>query len=116
MPKVLRPIGHDDRLSVVDHLDELRTRLITAGAFLVVVFAVCFWQNHALLNLVNKPLSRVNASSSHLSGVTRDQVSERHGLSVAQQAAGGLAASTSLAAADRSYFSQLERGLGEAVK
>jgi len=27
MPKVLRPIGHEDRLSIVDHLDELRSRL-----------------------------------------------------------------------------------------
>jgi hypothetical protein len=24
---VLRPIRHEDRLSVIDHLDELRTRL-----------------------------------------------------------------------------------------
>ena len=28
MAKALRPIGHEDRLSMVEHLDELRSRLI----------------------------------------------------------------------------------------
>ncbi len=32
MAKALRPIGHEDRLSIVDHLDELRSRLIVCGA------------------------------------------------------------------------------------
>ena len=31
MAQVLRPIGHEDRLSIVDHLDELRSRLIVCG-------------------------------------------------------------------------------------
>jgi sec-independent protein translocase protein TatC len=54
--KVLRPIGHDDRLSIVDHLDELRSRLVICLIALSVAFAVCFWQNHALLNLLNRAL------------------------------------------------------------
>jgi sec-independent protein translocase protein TatC len=41
--KVLRPIGHEDRLSIVDHLDELRTRLIISGIALVIAFGFCFW-------------------------------------------------------------------------
>jgi sec-independent protein translocase protein TatC len=53
---VLRPIGHEDRLSLVDHLDELRNRLIVCAAVLGVAFAVCLWQNHALLKLINEPL------------------------------------------------------------
>jgi sec-independent protein translocase protein TatC len=57
MPKVLRPIGHEDRLSIVDHLDELRSRLMICGAALVVAFGLCFWQNHTLLNLINRPLA-----------------------------------------------------------
>ncbi len=56
MAKVLRPIGHDDRLSIVDHLDELRSRLFICLAALVVAFGLCFWQNHALLNLLNRAL------------------------------------------------------------
>jgi len=57
MPRTLRPIGPEDRLSLVDHLDELRTRLIICGAVLIVSFGVCFWQNHELLRIINKPLT-----------------------------------------------------------
>ena len=56
MATALKPIGHDDRLTIVDHLDELRTRLMISAATLVVVFAICFWQNHALLDFLNQPL------------------------------------------------------------
>lgn len=52
-----RPISHDARLSVVDHLDELRTRLIVSLIAVAVAFGICFWQNHELLHLVNQPLS-----------------------------------------------------------
>jgi hypothetical protein len=31
MPKRPRLIGHDERLSIVDHLDELRSRLIVCA-------------------------------------------------------------------------------------
>jgi sec-independent protein translocase protein TatC len=41
----------------VDHLDELRTRLMICGAVLVVAFGICFWQNHELLRIINKPLT-----------------------------------------------------------
>jgi sec-independent protein translocase protein TatC len=50
-------VRHDDALSVVDHLDELRTRLIVSLAVLGIAFGFCFWQNHALLNLINTPLA-----------------------------------------------------------
>jgi sec-independent protein translocase protein TatC len=50
-------VGHEDRLSIVDHLSELRVRLIISLAALSVAFGVCMWQNHALLHIINKPLS-----------------------------------------------------------
>jgi sec-independent protein translocase protein TatC len=50
-------VGHEDRLTVVDHLEELRTRLIVSLAVVAVAFAVCAWQNHALLNIINAPLA-----------------------------------------------------------
>jgi sec-independent protein translocase protein TatC len=56
MATAIRPIGHEDRLSLVDHLDELRNRLIVSAAVLAVAFGVCLWQNHALLHILNKPL------------------------------------------------------------
>jgi sec-independent protein translocase protein TatC len=54
--KRIRPVGHEDRLSLVEHLDELRTRIILSLAAFGVALAVCFWQNHALLKIVNHPL------------------------------------------------------------
>jgi len=56
MATALRPIGHEDRLSLVDHLDELRTRLMISAAVLAVAFGFCLWQNHELLHILNKPL------------------------------------------------------------
>jgi len=56
MARVLRPIDHQDRLSLVDHLDELRTRLMVCAGALAVAFALCLWQNHELLHIINKPL------------------------------------------------------------
>jgi sec-independent protein translocase protein TatC len=50
------PVSHDDRLSLVDHLDELRSRLIICVVSVVVIFGVCLWQNNALLKVVNHPL------------------------------------------------------------
>jgi len=52
----LRPIGHEDRLSLVEHLDELRNRLIACVAVFLVAFSVCYWQNGWLLDKVNQPL------------------------------------------------------------
>ncbi len=60
MAKVLRPIAHDDRLSIVDHLDELRSRLIVCLAALLVAFGVCFWQNSALIHVLNRALPHVS--------------------------------------------------------
>lgn len=58
MATAIRTIGHEDRLSLVEHLEELRTRLIVSGAVLAVAFGVCLWQNHALLHLIGRPLEK----------------------------------------------------------
>src|SRR6202789_502494 len=74
--KRLRPIGHEDRLSVVDHLDELRSRLIVCAAVLVVAFGVCFWQSSHLLHWLNRPLPAQNQDQSNkIGGLAKDNVS-----------------------------------------
>jgi sec-independent protein translocase protein TatC len=52
----LKPIGHDDHLALVDHLDELRFRVVVALAAFGTAMTLCFWQNHRLLEIVNAPL------------------------------------------------------------
>src|SRR5919107_314266 len=56
MGTALRPIGHEDRLSLVDHLAELRTRLVISIVTLVAAFSFCFWKNNAILDIVTKPV------------------------------------------------------------
>src|SRR6202012_4941603 len=58
MSKRIRMIGHEDQLSLVDHLEELRSRIVVCLITFGVVFAVCFWQNHTLLKVINAPLSQ----------------------------------------------------------
>ncbi len=117
MPRVLRPIGHDERLSIVDHLDELRSRLITSTVVLAVAFGICFWQNHALLSVLNQALpSSPKTSANHLSGLTSDTVGEQRGLATAAAAAAALARSPSQSVGDRQYFEQLARGAQQAAQ
>ena len=53
---IRRPVSHDQHLSLVEHLDELRSRLIICVLALVACFAVTFWQNEAVLGIINDPL------------------------------------------------------------
>lgn len=116
MAKVLRPIGHDDHLSIVDHLDELRSRLIICGIALVIAFAFCFWQNQALLDALNRALPDTPATSqNHISGLTGDSVNERKGLLKAAAANKALAGSTGNPALKQSYL-QAAQGLTEAAQ
>ena len=61
--KTAQPVQHDARLTLVEHLDELRSRLIFCVAALTVIFAVCVWQNDALLKILNQPLADTTQAS-----------------------------------------------------
>jgi sec-independent protein translocase protein TatC len=52
----LRPVDFEDRLTLVEHLDELRTRIIISLITLGVAFGLCFWQNSLLLDIADDPL------------------------------------------------------------
>jgi sec-independent protein translocase protein TatC len=76
-----RAVDHDDQLSTVGHLDELRARLIASLVVIAVAFGFCFWQNHRLLHVIDRPLAHQ----------TQEQVRAGHGplgatYSVAQDA------------------------------
>jgi sec-independent protein translocase protein TatC len=68
-PLRFKPLGHEERVSVVSHLDELRSRLIISLLAVGVAFGLCFWQNNSLLHLVNIPLAKQ----------TQQQVRQGHG-------------------------------------
>jgi sec-independent protein translocase protein TatC len=52
----IKPIGHEDELPVVDHLDELRSRLIVVLAAFLVAFGLTTWQSDLVLEILNAPL------------------------------------------------------------
>jgi sec-independent protein translocase protein TatC len=56
MARRIRPISHEARLSIVDHLDELRTRILLSLLAFGIAFALTSWQNHLVLEIVNDPL------------------------------------------------------------
>jgi sec-independent protein translocase protein TatC len=117
MAKVLRPIGHEDRLSIVDHLGELRSRLFVCLAVLAVAFALCYWQNNTLLNLLNKPLPPpTQTGSNKIGGLTRDSATASKDFAHAAKAFRELSASTDLSATDRSVIAQAASSLQSAAR
>jgi sec-independent protein translocase protein TatC len=70
----LKPIAHDERLSLVEHLDELRTRIIICVVAFSVVFGICLWQDDRILKIVNEPLAE--AQSNKPCDQTRDPLEQ----------------------------------------
>jgi sec-independent protein translocase protein TatC len=97
MARKLRPIGHEDRLSVVDHLDELRSRLIVCTIALVVAFGFAFWQNAPLINLLNKSVPFHSSATAQ----QREAVNQRGDILQAAKDLGGLVTSSHLSGAER---------------
>jgi sec-independent protein translocase protein TatC len=59
----LQPVAHGERLTVVQHLSELRARLVLSAAVLAVLFAGCLWQSRSLLHVLNAPLAHLRTDS-----------------------------------------------------
>ena len=58
----LRAGAHDERLTVTQHLSELRARLLLSAAVLAVLFAGCLWQSRSLLHVLNAPLAHLRTT------------------------------------------------------
>ena len=58
MATALRPIAHEDRLSLVEHLDELRSRILICLVGFLLAFGLCFWQNDLILEILDRPLEK----------------------------------------------------------
>lgn len=56
MARRVRPVSHEDQLTLVEHLDELRARLIVCIVVFAVALGLCFWQNNLLLEIAGGPL------------------------------------------------------------
>jgi sec-independent protein translocase protein TatC len=126
---VVRPVGHEERLSLVDHLDELRTRLIWCIVAFIVAFSVCYSQNHWLLRVVNRPLQ----STQNLNGKKRSkdpleesarfeirsgaaQKATAQALRTTSRALGGVARDRGLSAQSRADLAAAQRALGSAAQ
>ncbi len=118
MAPALRPIGHEDRLSIVEHLDELRSRLIICAIALAVAFGICFWQNQPLLRVLNRALPHSSSAVGQhgLAAVPNQSVQLRQGLSEIAQGASALAVSPGLSAQGRHAAAQIERGANRAIR
>jgi sec-independent protein translocase protein TatC len=114
----VRPIGHDDRLSIVDHLDELRSRLIFCALALVVALCLCFWQNHKLLSVLNHALPH-DANSALTNTDKADKVFEHLFSEIGQDAGGlkqGLRASPGVAGSAVTAAANLQHDADAAAK
>ncbi len=56
MPRRVKAVSHEERLSLVEHLGELRSRIVVCIVVFGVALALCFWQNHHLLEIASGPL------------------------------------------------------------
>jgi sec-independent protein translocase protein TatC len=93
----LRAVEHDERLTVAEHLSELRARLLLSVGVLALLFAVGVWQSRTLLHVLNVPLAQLGTSASTSS--SGDQLPEA--LVRSAGAFARLAHTSSLAPADR---------------
>jgi sec-independent protein translocase protein TatC len=116
--KVIKPIGHEDRLSIVDHLDELRSRLIVCLVALLVAFGVCFWQNHALLGLLNRALPHNSSVTTQqgLGSVASQAVIERNAYRTQAEADRLAAASPGLSIQARQAYARAAAAADKAAR
>jgi sec-independent protein translocase protein TatC len=109
----LKPIAHDERLSLVEHLDELRTRILICVAAFVIVGGICLWQDDRILKLVNEPL--VEAQNKKPCDETRDPLEQSACWQQAQKAVNERLAAAARSLADSASDEPALRDQAEAL-
>jgi sec-independent protein translocase protein TatC len=123
----LAPISHDDRLSLVEHLDELRTRLIACVIAFMAAFAICYWQNNWLLDTINKPVREAQSVRSGNGSPLQDAANYQLKSSAAQRLTiptlvgqktvnNLLASKAKLSADEKAIVAQQNRAIDAAVR
>jgi sec-independent protein translocase protein TatC len=81
---IARTISHEARLPLLTHVDELRMRLIVCVVTFTVAFGFAFWQNHAVLNVLNRPLANATTGGlEHSRGPLAESARTQEALRVA---------------------------------
>jgi sec-independent protein translocase protein TatC len=105
--KLRAPVSHEDRLSLTEHLDELRSRVVFCVLALLAAFAFTFWQNEAILKIVNEPLKETqnldgeNRSKDPLEQAARFQIKIGESQAAIAKALEAVAAAENLTPAQR---------------
>ena len=73
MATALRSVRHEDQLSLVEHLDELRTRILVSLFAFLVCFGLAFWQNDQVLEIVNRPFIKATSGEKARGALARTQ-------------------------------------------
>ncbi len=60
MARLPRRLGHDESVTLVDHLDEFRSRLIVCLVAVVAAFALTYAFRHTIIGWLNAPLPDAN--------------------------------------------------------
>src|SRR3954451_22256748 len=108
----LRAVAHGERLTVIQHLSELRARLLLSVAVLAVLFAGCLSQSRSLLHVLNAPLAHLRTSSAAQARGTELPRALAHSAG----AFTGLAHYSSLAPADKRAALSAARSLAAASR
>lgn len=68
----IAPIGHEDQLTLVDHLDELRGRLVSSLLVVSLIFGFAFWQSDRILGFITEPVDQALSTNGSLKDKAND--------------------------------------------
>jgi sec-independent protein translocase protein TatC len=108
----LRTVRHDEQLSLIEHLDELRTRLIISLFAFLIAFGFAFWQNDEILKIVNRPFIKATSGQKAKGALARTRTFNRRVGDLADRSAAlgdALAADPRASAATKSAAADLSR-------